>query len=420
MFALIDCNNFFASCERLFRPDLRDKPLIVLSGNDGCVIARSNEAKALGIAMGEPYYKIKGLCQRQKVQVFSSNHSLYTELSQRIMRLIEQEWPHMAIYSIDEAFLDLSSMQPSLQQGFCERLQKKIVKDVGIPTSIGIGPTKTLAKAANFLCKKVVKTPVLDISQQRHWLEQVSANDVWGIGSKSARRLEDFNIHTAQDLANLSLSFIKRHFNVGLVRTIMELQGTACSGLAEPTPRQSIISSKSFDILQKDLSYLAAAVSGHCAYAARKIRKSGLVAKRLSVFIHSSPFRQDLTYYASNQEWVLVNPSDDTIVLTKIAKLCLNKIFKPGIYYKKVGIMLHDLVDKSQLQMDLFHQPEEAHLVKQDKLMGVLDNINRRYGRHTLQLAAAGGGHRRTVGAHKLSPCYTTCWSQLPRVSNRT
>lgn len=419
MFALIDCNNFYASCERLFRPDLREKPIVVLSNNDGCIIARSNEAKALGIKMGEPFFKIKTLCNQHKVQVFSSNYTLYGDLSQRVMSVIEASWPEVEIYSIDEAFLDLSTMPYDKLESFCMQLQKSILKATGIPTSIGIGPTKTLAKIANHLCKRELKIPVFNVTNQRHWLGRVEVGDVWGVGRQWQKKLIAKGIHTALDLSLLNAHAIKKQYNVILMRTVMELQGIACAGLEESSPRQSIMSSKSFGQMQTEYAQLAQAVSSHCARACEKARQQKLVVQRLLVFVRGNPFRHDLEQYSKSIEYRLVNATDDTRIITKVAKLCLKKLYKPGIQYKKVGVMLEELTDKSVQQLDLFHQPDDEELSKRDKLMGILDGINTRFGSHTIKLAAEGYSKPWAMRSENRSPCYTTRWSELPVVYTR-
>jgi DNA polymerase V len=418
MFALIDCNNFYASCERLFRPDLRGKPIVVLSNNDGGVIARSNEAKALGIKMGEPYFKIKALSKQHRVHVFSSNYTLYGDLSNRVMSVIDAAWPEVEIYSIDEAFLDLSTMPTSLHDSFCLELQKGILKATGIPTSIGIGPTKTLAKIANHLCKKELKIPVFNVSHQRHWLGKIAVGDIWGIGRQWQKKLMDKGIYTAQDLADLNAHVIKKQYNVVLMRTVMELQGTACEGLEDPQPKQSIMSSKSFGEMQTHFSILAQALSSHCARACEKARSQNLVAQRLYVFVRSNPFRKDLKQYAKSIECRLVNPTDDTRVITAVAKSCLKKLFQTGIHYKKIGVMLEDLIDKSYLQMDLFHQHSDEDLAKKDQLMSIFDTINTRFGSQTIKLAAEGYSKPWSMRSEMRSPCYTTRWSDLAVTRN--
>lgn len=413
MFALIDCNNYYASCERLFRPDLRNQPIVILSNNDGNVISRSNEAKALGIAMGEPYFKIKALCKQHQVHVFSSNYTLYGDLSQRVMSVIEEAWSEVEVYSIDEAFLDLTSMPSATRVAFCTQLQKKILKYTGIPTSIGIGNTKTLAKIANHICKKELKIPVFDVSEQRQWLARIGVGEVWGVGQQWQKKLMNKGINTAMDLANLNAHVVKKQFNVVLMRTVMELQGISCGGLDEAQPKQSIMSSKSFGEMQTHFASLAQAISSHCARACEKARRQELMAQRVYVFVRGNPFREDLPYYANSMACRLVNPTDDTRVITQVAKLCLKKLFKAGIHYKKVGVMLDDLRDKTTLQLDLFHQHSDEALSKKDKLMSVFDTINSRYGSQTIKLAAEGYSKPWAMRSQMRSPCYTTRWSEL-------
>jgi len=416
MYALIDCNNFYASCERLFRPDLRERPIVVLSNNDGCVIARSNESKALGIKMGAPFFEVKALCKRHKVVVFSSNYTLYGDLSHRVMSVIDESWPHVEIYSIDEAFLDLSSMPVQLHEAFCLSLQKKVLKDTGIPTSIGIGPTKTLAKIANHLCKKELKIPVFNVTEQRHWLKKIAVGDVWGVGRQWAKKLINQGIETAHDLAQANAHLLKKQYNVVMMRTAMELQGVPCAGLEDVAPKQSIMSSKSFGEMQSDLDALEQAVSAHCARAWEKLRAQGLVAQHLMVFLQTNRFRADLPQYSPHLQFKLVNPSDDLALITKVAKLCLSKLYKEGYQYKKVGVCLDQLIPKNPLQLDIFHQPSDESLLKKEQLMTVFETINRKYGRQTIRLAAEGYSKPWAMRAELKSPAYTTRWSDLPRV----
>lgn len=363
MFALIDCNNFYASCERLFRPDLWHVPIVVLSNNDGCCIARSNEAKDLGIAMGAPYFKIKNLCKQHGVKAFSSNYTLYGNISHRVMCTIEEFWPHLEVYSIDEAFIDLSSLPVALHDTFCQDLQKKILRHTGISTSIGIGPTKTLAKVANYLCKKVFKVPVFNITTQREaWLKQIGVGDVWGIGRQWEKKLIARGINTAYDLACASPHHLKKSFNVVIMRIVMELQGIACGGLEEIEPKQSILSSKSFGAMQTEWASIAESVSSHCARAVEKMRAQHLVAQRIYVFVHTNRFREDLAQHFQAMEFRLINPTDDLRLITRNAKRCLRRIFKPGYFYKKVGVCLEDLIPKAHRQLDMFHQPAEERL----------------------------------------------------------
>lgn len=416
MFALIDCNNFYASCERLFQPALRHKPILVLSNNDGCVIARSNEVRALGIKMGVPYFEVKALCKQHQVHVFSSNYVFYGDMSRRVMSVIEDNWPVVEIYSIDEVFLDLSTLPLAECDEFCLALQRKILRYTGIPVSIGIGPTKTLAKLANHIAKRELKTPVFNIANQRSWLAKIAVGDVWGVGRQWDKKLTQQGIHTAQDLASVDLRGIKEWFNVTLQRTVLELCGTPCAGLQGDEPRQSIISSKSFGCMQTTYASIAQAISSHCARACEKLRRHGLVARHLSVFVQTNRFRLDLPQYHQSLGFKLVNATDDLRYVTRCAKFCLRKVFRAGFHYQKVGVYLGDLVDKQHVQLDLFNQPSSDELMHAERLMSVLDAVNYKFGRHTLRLAAEGHVKPWAMRAQLRSPCYTTQWSELPVV----
>ena len=417
MYALIDCNNFYASCERLFRPDLKDRPIIVLSNNDGCVIARSNEAKAAGVIMGAPYFKVKELCRRHGIAAFSSNYTLYGDLSQRVMVTIAQMWPDMEIYSIDEAFLDLRTLPSHLLEPFCNSLQQRILKHTGIPTSIGIGQTKTLAKIANHLCKKVFKIPVFDVTVQREeLLKQIAVGDVWGIGRQWDKKLIARGIRTAYDLATTNTPILKKQFNVIMMRTAMELAGIPCNALHEPEPKQSIMSSKSFGEMQTSYAAISQAVSSHCARAVQKLRQQQWLAQGLYVFVHTNRFRDDLSQYHQGIEINFVNPTDDLRLITKNAKMCLKQIFKTGYRYKKVGICLMGLMPKKPQQLDLFNPINDQDLAKTEQLMTVFDAINAKYGRSTLRLAAEGHSKPWDMRRELKSPAYTTRWSDLPEV----
>lgn len=416
MFALIDCNNFYASCERLFRPDLRGKPIIVLSSNDGCIIARSDEAKLLGIKMGVPFYQVKGLCNYHKVNVFSSNFSLYGDMSRRVMSTLRDAWPSLEIYSIDEAFLDLSTLPAEDVDDFCIQLQKKIGRNTGIPVSIGVGSTKTLAKLASHVAKKELKTPVFNISKQLFWLAKVSVNDVWGIGRQWSKKLLAQGVYTAYELSAMSLHELKCRYNVNLYSTALELKGISCSSLQGYEPRKTIISSKSFGTMQTDYESLAQALSSHCTRAWEKLREQDLVAHYLSVFIKTNRFRSDLPQYQQSIGFKLVRPSDDLRYLIQSAKFCLRTIFREGYHYQKVGIYLGELSEKKQVQFDLFDYVSEKQTEHTEQLMSLLDKVNKKYGSHTLHLAAEGFNSPWSTRMEKRSPCYTTQWSDLPIV----
>ncbi|WED43532.1 Y-family DNA polymerase [Legionella cardiaca] len=415
MFALIDCNNFYASCERLFRPDLRNLPLIVLSNNDGCVVARSNEAKEIGIKMGVPYFEVKGLCKQHNVHVFSSNYALYENLSHRVMTVIEENWPHTEIYSIDEAFLNVKSLPEDKIDAFCWHLQKTILKSTGIPISIGIGRSKTLAKVANHVAKKKLKIPVFNVTnQEEHWLVHLKLNEVWGIGHQWYKKLIEFGITNAYELSTMNPQFVKDHFNVVLQRTVLELSGKPCLELEEIAPKQSIMSSCSFGSLQSNFGFMQEAISHHCGIAWTKMRQQGLATQYMSVFIRSNPFRKDLTQYSNSIGFRLVNPTDDMRYLITAAKFCLERIYRKGIQYQKCGVLLADLTGKQCQQMDLFHQPSDQKLLETEKIMTLIDEINRKYGPRTLWPAAEGFHKSWSMKRQLKSPHYTTRWSDLP------
>lgn len=415
MFALIDCNNFYASCERVFRPDLNHRPVIVLSNNDGCVIARSNESKALGIKMGEPYFKVKALCKQNKVQVFSSNFTLYGDFSGRVMSIIESSWPEVEIYSIDEAFLDLSTMQKQSIHEFCVQLQKRIYQCTGIPTSIGIGETKTLAKVANFIAKKKLATPVFALDDKPYWLKKIEVGDVWGIGLQWSKKLNALNIMTAYDLID-SMARIKNQLNVTVLRTALELSGQCCLDLNEWGYKKSIVSSSSFGEMQTTLSSLKEAVSYHCAKAWKKMRKQEACAHYLSVSIYSNRFRTTLQQYSNTAGFKLIHPSDDVRVLTKHSLDCLQHIYKEGFYYKKCGVMLTDLTNKQVHQLDLFSEILPQTKENTIRLMNTIEAINKKYGSQTMHLAAEGMKKPWSMKQKIKTPCYTTRWADIPVV----
>ncbi len=420
MYALIDCNNFYASCERLFRPDLQTKPIVVLSNNDGCVIARSNEAKALQIKMGEPYFKIKALCLKNNVHVFSSNYALYGDISHRVMSIIDSSWPNIEVYSIDEAFLDLSTLPAHMHHDFCNSLRAYILKSTGIPTSIGMGQTKTLAKIANHICKKELNIPVFDITTHRSWLQKIDVGDVWGVGRQWTKRLKTLGISNAADLASLNLNVARVQFNVVLMRTVMELQGVSCNGVQDCSPSKSIVCSRSFGQMQTELSPVAQALSSHVKRAYEKLRQQHLLVNRITVFVFGNPFRPDLPQYNNKIQFNLICPTDDLRLMTQVAKRCLAKIFKPGFYYKKVGICCEELTSHNQIQMSLFDEPTELHCHKKDDLMNVFDRINQKFGRHAISLAAEGSSKPWAMRSDMKSPHYTTQWSDLPLIRNGT
>ena len=415
-FALLDCNNFYASCERLFRPDLRNKPIVVLSNNDGCIVARSAEAKALGISMAVPLFQAQEIIDREQIAVFSSNYALYGDISARVMSLLEQLAPATEVYSIDEAFLDLSGIgacQPLSQ--LATNIKQQVTDWTGIPVCIGIAPTKTLAKLANHAAKAYPKTGgVVDLSnpaRQQRLLQLLPASEVWGVGRRIYRRLQAYNIHTAWELACCNTSWIRKKFSVTLERTVRELQGQSCFNFEElPPPRQQILCSRSFAKRITDYPSMHAAICQYTARAAEKLREQGATARVISIFIRTSPHSHTGLYYSPSGSHRLITPSDDTRTLITTAIKLLDSIWQDGHRFIKAGIILTDLYTPGHFQPTLF-DPPQRHNSK--ALMDTLDRIN-----HSGLGKVWFAGEQLTRGwqmqRNKLSPAYTTRWNELP------
>ena len=417
VFALVDCNNFYVSCERVFQPKLEGLPVVVLSNNDGCIIARSNEAKALGIAMGAPYFQNRTLIEQHKVKVFSSNYALYGDLSQRVMTILQQLEPEVEIYSIDEAFFHLPACAAASLADQALAIRRRIRQYVGIPVSIGIGPTKTLAKVANRIAKKnPAHKGVFDLTACRDLdglLAGVQVGDVWGIGRRLAERLNREGVFTALDLKSRDDDWIRRRLTVTGLRTAMELRGIACITMDQaPAPRKSVVCSRSFSKPVSSLTGLREAVSCYVSTAAEKLRQEGLAAANLHVFLRTSPHRPDLPQHAESLLVRLPQPTASTPVLIKAALRGLDRIYKPGHGYQKAGVMLTELTRADRIQQNLFHRPPRDDR----EVMAALDLINRRWGRHTLQYASSGLAKAWRMNREHISPAYTTSWQELPKV----
>jgi DNA polymerase V len=420
VFALVDCNNFYASCERLFRPELIGKPVIVLSNNDGCVVARSNEAKALGIPMGEPLFKVKDLVARHKVQVFSSNYALYGDLSHRVMDVLRQMEPDVEVYSIDEAFISLPVTKIWDRVKYAGELRERIRKHVGIPVSIGIATTKTLAKIANRVAKKEAQfNGVFDLAgnnQIDQVLEKIEVGDVWGIGRRSTEKLNRRCIYTALDLKRADETWIRKSLTVVGARTVMELNDVSCISLenAPPSPK-SIITSRSFGHPVTDIDNLRGAVIAYVSIAGEKLRKQGVEADTLNLFITTGPFDEQ-AYYSNNQTITLHQPTSSTPVLINAALRCLKSLYKPGYRYRKAGVMLAGIVKQGYRQQDLFSLFRSVE--KEDKqLMTALDRINSKWGRSTIQYGMTTAEDKPwAMQQTRKSPAYTTNWQELPVV----
>ena len=387
--ALIDCNSFYVSCERLFNPKIRKKPVVVLSNNDGCIISRSNEAKALGIQMGEPYFKEKEIIVKNNVQVFSSNYSLYGDISRRVMRTLKRFNSDIEIYSIDEAFLDLSNFPDNEIEDVGREIRSIVLKWTGIPTSIGIAKTKTLSKVANHIAKKKQSGVVslIGIENIDPILEKVEINDVWGVGKQLTKFYHQNGIYNAKQLKNKSNTWIKKSSNVLSSRTAMELRGIPCIDLETTTSkRKSCVVSRSFGQRIEKYQELKEAIAGYSLNASEKIRSESLVTKSITVFVRTSPFQNRYGFYSNSKTIDLPISTNNSIEIVKTALHALASIFKNGYRYQKAGIMLSHLSESTN-NKNLFSSERDEKI---NSLMKSIDNTNYRYGRSTLSLASAG------------------------------
>ncbi len=419
MYALVDCNNFYVSCERVFNPKLRNRPVIVLSNNDGCAVSRSSEAKHLGIVMGEPLFKMRDLIRRHNVAVLSSNFALYGDLSARIMSIIMQAMPEVEVYSIDEAFIDLTTMQNNFNlYKKCADLVIKIERYTGVPVSIGIAPTKTLAKVANQLAKRnnaIDKVCSLESAVLRQSvLADFAVSDVWGIGRQLSKKLHAMGVHTAQELVSMSPEIIKSNFNIVMQRTIKELAGISCITLQDGNVnKQQIMVSRSFGQRVTELAVLQEALATYVSMACVKLRKQNSVAAGCHVLMHTGLHGEQSTVY---QNSVYVNfsaPTFDTRLIIQYAKHALSKIFRNGYRYQKVGIILVGLSSSTELQIDIFGHSDLTHT---QELMTVIDQINNKLGKSTVQFAAAGLDKNWSMQNERKSSGYTDNWLELPVV----
>ena len=413
MFALIDGNSFYCSCERVFRPELKNIPIVVLSNNDGCVVARSTEAKALGIKMGEPYFIVRHLVAQGRLKAYSSNYELYADLSRRMMETIAGCVPAVEIYSIDECFADMSGIENLTELG-CQ-IRQRVLQWVGIPTCVGITPTKTLAKFCNHLAKRypdhfrgVVVWGDWNETIRLRALHSQGVDEIWGIGRRTADKLSEQGIRTALDFVEADTATIRRRYGVTVERTQREMQGIVCDGLhPNAQPRQNLVRSRSFGTRIETLEALQAAVTHHVSLGAEALRKDGLTASAVSVFLHTDFFCEDEPQYHNSLAQNLIVPIADTVHLNRIAQRLLADIYRSGYLYKKCGIELHGLKPATQMQADLW-EPTKANPV-----MEAWDKINRQYGRGHLKLASELLADDWKMNRDRLSPCYTTQFMDL-------
>ena len=424
IFALVDCNNFYASCEKLFDPKLKDRPVVVLSNNDGCVVARSAEVKALGIPMGVPWFQIQAEARRYGIVAFSSNYALYADMSNRVVEVLSDFSPNLEVYSIDESFLDLSGMSLRTESlaAYGVEIRQRVADWLGLAVCVGIAPTKTLAKLANHCAKKglagadgVCDFTTLNSGALSHLFARIDVGEVWGVGRQIKARLAAMGIQTVRQLRDADAETIRARFSVVLERTVCELRGESCLDLQEVVPdKQQIMSSRSFGTLVYERADLEEAVASYIAKAAEKLRAQDSLAGGVQVYIRTNVFKPEVPQYQKGVTVPLPEATADTRVLTQWAIRILRRIYRPGFGYHKAGVMLLDLVPAAKRQLALFDSQGGAGDARSGKLMAVLDDINQRYGRQSLRLAAEGVERSWQMRRGNLSPGYTTSWDGLP------
>jgi len=423
-FALVDVNNFYVSCERVFKPSLENTPVVVLSNNDGCAVARSNEVKSLGVKMGMPWFKMKDMARQHGIQAYSSNYALYGDMSNRVTSILRDYSPDLEVYSIDESFLRIETVAHlyggAIPMG--QQMRHRIKQWTGLPVCVGVGPTKTLAKFANHLAKKndvfngVCDLHAMTRPERLEWMWGVEVGEVWGVGSRIRKRLAGMGIDTVLDLRNASPKQMRAQFGVVMERTCNELRGISCLELEDVMPpKQQIMSSRSFGVPVETIEELRESVASYLASAAEKLRRQNSVAGAVYVFVLTNRFKEDEPQYNAGITVPMDDATDDTLVLTSAALRGLAAIFRPGFRYKKAGVMLTLLSDKGARQATLFDDPVAR--AKSEKLMEAMDAINREFGRGTLRSGASGIVQRWAMRAENRSPRYTTRWDELPVVS---
>ncbi|MFZ2161985.1 MAG: Y-family DNA polymerase [Sideroxyarcus sp.] len=418
--ALVDCNNFYVSCERVFNPRLEGVPVVVLSNNDGCAVARSGEVKALGIKMGEPWFKMQDVAKKHGIIALSSNYALYGDLSARVMSLLSSFSPNQEIYSIDECFLDLDGFDPMALMDYGQTIRQAIKQSVGIPVCVGIADTKTLAKLANHCAKKglagsngICDFGRLDEQMRSTLFARLPVGEIWGVGPRISARLVEMGIETVEDLRRADPEYIRQQFSVVLERTVNELNGTPCIELDEASaPRQQIMVSRSFGSEVTQLADLSESVAYFTTRAAEKLRHDGSVAASLCVFVRTNPFKEEAPQYQRSMIVPFFQATDDTTKLVNASLKGLKAIYRSGYGYKKSGVLLMGLQSKGTVQATLFDDPVEQ--ARSDSMMRVMDAINRKMGSGSVTVAASGVKQRWAMRREKKSPNYTTEWDELP------
>lgn len=418
--ALVDGNNFFVSCERVFNPQLAGRPVVVLSNNDGCVVARSNEVKALGVKMGTPWFQLRDRARQHGIAALSSNYELYADMSNRMMAMLGEYSPDQEIYSIDECFLGLAGFAHHDLVEYGLSIRCRVGRWIGIPVCVGIGATKTLAKLANHCAKKGLagREGVCDFSRMtddelRQLFSRIAVGEIWGVGPRLSRQLADLGIANVEALRGADAATLRARFSVTLERTIRELNGVSCIALEETAPnKQQIISSRSFGCYVYDLPSLREAVASYIAIAAEKLRSQGSLAGMVQVYVRTNPHKENVPQYQRGLTLPLPEPSNDTLRLTQAALAVLDRLYRPGYAYQKAGVALLHLSAAATTQASLL-----AILPDNPRLMEAMDRINAIWGRGTLRSAAEGIDKRWRMKRERMSPGYTTRWDQLPCAS---
>lgn len=410
MYALVDCNNFFASCERVFNPALRDQPIVVLSNNDGCVIARSNEAKRLGLKMGDPFFKVKDIIEKNGIHVFSSNYSLYGNMSERVMKTLSGFVKDMEVYSVDESFLDLTGYEEHYNLSeYGKQIVNTVTRNTGIPVSMGIAPTKTLAKVASKFAKKYKRyggVCIIDSEEKREKaLKLFDIEDVWGVGRQYAKLLNYHGVRTAYDFILKPESFVRKHMKVGGVRTWKELRGIPCYDLEQPQDKKSICTSRSFGEIITDFTVLSEAVSNFAAACARKLREQNSCAAIITVFILTNRFRTDQSQDFECRTMSLPVATNASSELIAAACSILQRIYKKGYAYKKAGCVVSAIVPANEVQLNLF---DETDRVRLQRLYNTVDRVNKKNGTDALKIAAQGYSKKWKLKNEHISKRYTT------------
>jgi DNA polymerase V len=413
--ALIDCNSFYVSCERLFKPKINNKPVVVLSNNDGCVISRSTEAKRIGIKMGEPYFKVKELVRKNNVHIFSSNYALYGDISRRVMKTLKSFSDKIEIYSIDEAFVDLSHVEGKEIESYGKEIREKILKWTGIPTSVGIANTKTLSKVANHIAKKN-KTGVIYLNENIDYhLKNFYISDIWGVGKQLSKLYIKNGIDTAYKLKNISNSWVKKSTNVLGAKTVMELRGITCINLeTQEMKRKSCCVSRSFGKKVESLEKLKESITTHCLNAAEKIRNDNQTTRSITIYIRTSPFDKNRKYYSNSITIDLPVATSNSLELVKTAINGLKKIYKYGYFYQKAGIVLSKLRESSENDFNLLAPIMENKL---QTLMKAIDFTNAKYGRNAISIAQAGIDNSWKMKREHSSKIDTASFDSLPKIS---